>query len=46
MKKTTGFQVGKWLLIVMIVGSVIWLSRSVFQVDANSIRNWILSIGF
>lgn len=45
MKKTISLQIGKWLLIGIAVALVIWLSRSVFQVDANSIRNWILSFG-
>ncbi|MGH2317997.1 TVP38/TMEM64 family protein [Planococcus sp. SE5232] len=38
-------KVGKWLLAVFAVGLVIWLSRSVFDVDANDLRSWILSFG-
>lgn len=45
MKKNPSFQVAKWVLIVLVIGLVIWLSRSVFQVDANGIRDWILSFG-
>ncbi|MGE6370903.1 TVP38/TMEM64 family protein [Planococcus kocurii] len=45
MKKNPSFQVAKWVLIILVIGLVIWLSRSVFQVDANGIRDWILSFG-
>lgn len=45
MSKKTGLQIGKWLLLALAIGIAIWLSRSVFQIDANSIRNWILSFG-
>ena len=38
-------QLGKWLLLALAIGLAIWLSRSVFQIDANSIRSWILSFG-
>ncbi|MGB6409095.1 MAG: TVP38/TMEM64 family protein [Planococcus donghaensis] len=45
MKKSKGFQIAKWVAIAALIGIVIWLSRSVFQVDANDLRNWILSFG-
>lgn len=45
MNKSTRLKIGKWLLIAAAVGLVIWLSRSVFEVDANDLRNWILSFG-
>ncbi|EGA91015.1 SNARE associated protein [Planococcus donghaensis MPA1U2] len=45
MKKSKGFQIAKWVAIAVLIGIVIWLSRSVFQVDANDLRNWILSFG-
>ncbi|WP_142829598.1 TVP38/TMEM64 family protein [Planococcus soli] len=38
-------QIGKWLLLASLVGLVFWLSRSVFEVDANDLRSWILSFG-
>lgn len=43
--KSRRLQIAKWLLIAVGVGLVIWLSRSVLQVDANDLRNWILSFG-
>jgi len=39
-------QLAKWLIAAVAVLAIVWLSRSVFDVDANSIRNWILSFGF
>lgn len=39
-------QVLKWLAVAVAVALLIWLSRSVFQVDAEDLRNWILSFGF
>ncbi|AQU79314.1 MULTISPECIES: TVP38/TMEM64 family protein [Planococcus] len=45
MSKSRALQIAKWLLIAVAVGLVIWLSRSVFQVDANDLRKWILSFG-
>lgn len=44
MNKNT-LQIRKWLLVAAAVGLVIWLSRSVFDVDANDLRSWILSFG-
>lgn len=38
-------QIGKWLLIVAVIVLIVWLSRSVFEVDANDLRSWILSFG-
>ncbi|MFC4712089.1 TVP38/TMEM64 family protein [Planococcus dechangensis] len=38
-------QLAKGLIAAVVVLAIIWLSRSVFEVDANSIRNWILSFG-
>jgi uncharacterized membrane protein YdjX (TVP38/TMEM64 family) len=38
-------QLAKWLIVAVVILAIIWLSRSVFEVDANSIRNWILSFG-
>lgn len=38
-------QLVKGLIAAVIILAIIWLSRSVFEVDANSIRNWILSFG-
>lgn len=38
-------QIGKWLLVAAAVGLIIWLSRSVFDIDANDLRSWILSFG-
>lgn len=46
MKKEKGYLIGKWVLIGIAIGVVIWLSRSVFQIDAEGLRNWILSFGF
>lgn len=46
MKKGKGYLIGKWVLIGIAIGVVIWLSRSVFQIDAEGLRNWILSFGF
>lgn len=45
MSKSTALQIGKWLLAAFAVGLVIWLSRSVFEVDATDLRSWILSFG-
>lgn len=45
MSKETVRRIVKWLLLALAIGIAIWLSRSVFQIDANSIRNWILSFG-
>lgn len=39
-------QLVKWLGVAAAVALLIWLSRSVFQVDASDLRNWILSFGF
>jgi len=38
-------QIAKWLTVAVVVALLIWLSRSVFQVDASDLRNWILSFG-
>lgn len=38
-------RVVKWLLLAIAIGLVIWLSRSVFDVEAEDIRSWILSFG-
>lgn len=38
-------RVVKWLLLAIALGLVIWLSRSVFDVEAEDIRSWILSFG-
>lgn len=38
-------QLVKGLIAAVVILTIIWLSRSVFEVDANSIRNWILSFG-
>ncbi|AIY05441.1 hypothetical protein Plano_1476 [Planococcus sp. PAMC 21323] len=46
MNKKKSLQLAKWIAIAALIGIVIWLSRSVFQVDANDLRNWILSFGF
>lgn len=46
MNKSTRLQIGKWLLVVAAVVLAIWLSRSVFEIDANDLRSWILSFGF
>lgn len=45
MNNSITLKIGKWLLAAFAVGLVIWLSRSVFEVDANDIRSWILSFG-
>ncbi|MCH4827271.1 MAG: TVP38/TMEM64 family protein [Planococcus sp. (in: firmicutes)] len=45
MNKSKGLQIAKWVAIAALIGIAIWLSRSVFQVDANDLRNWILSFG-
>ncbi|WP_394119913.1 TVP38/TMEM64 family protein [Planococcus donghaensis] len=45
MNSSVTLKVAKWLLAVFAVGLVIWLSRSVFEVDANDLRSWILSFG-
>lgn len=45
MKQSTSHQIGKWLLVAAAIGLAIWLSRSVFQFDANDLRRWILSFG-
>ena len=36
-------RIAKWLLVAVAIGLVIWLSRSVFDVEAEGLRNWILS---
>ena len=46
MKKGTAPIIGKWLLAAAAIVLIVWLSRSVFDVDANGIRRWILSFGF
>ncbi|MBD8015542.1 TVP38/TMEM64 family protein [Microbacterium sp. APC 3898] len=46
MKKGTAPKIGKWLLAAAAIVLIIWLSRSVFDVDANGLRRWILSFGF
>ncbi|MGM0898046.1 MAG: TVP38/TMEM64 family protein [Bacillota bacterium] len=38
-------QIGKWILGASAIALAIWLSRSVFQVDAEDLRSWILSFG-
>lgn len=45
MNKKKSLQIAKWIAIAALIGIVIWLSRSVFQVDANDLREWILSFG-
>ena len=45
MSKRTGFQIGKWLLLAIAVAAFVWLSRSVFEIDADGLRNWIVSFG-
>lgn len=45
MSKKTGLQIGKWLLLAAFVALAIWLSRSVLKIDADGLRNWILSFG-
>lgn len=45
MKKSKGFLIGKWVVIAIVVGIAIWLSRSVFNIDADGLRSWILSFG-
>ncbi|CEG21759.1 TVP38/TMEM64 family inner membrane protein YdjZ [Planococcus massiliensis] len=34
-----------WLAAILGVGAVYWISRSVFQLDAQAVRSWILSFG-
>ena len=46
MKKGTAPIIGKWLLAAAAIVLIVWLSRSVFDGDANGIRRWILSFGF
>lgn len=46
MKNANRVQLIKWLAVLAAVGVGIWLSRSVFQVDVNDLRNWILSFGW
>ena len=46
MKKGTAPKIGKWLLAAAAIFLIIWLSRSVFDIDANGLRRWILSFGF
>lgn len=46
MKKGTAPKIGKWLLIAASIVLIVWLSRSIFDIDANGIRRWILSFGF
>lgn len=46
MKKGTAPKIGKWLLAAAAIVLIIWLSRSVFDIDANGLRRWILSFGF
>lgn len=36
---------GKWLLLAAVIVLIVWLSRSVFDIDANGLRSWILSFG-
>lgn len=38
-------RIAKWLLAAVAIGLVIWLSRSVFDVEAEDLRSWILSFG-
>ncbi|QMT16009.1 TVP38/TMEM64 family protein [Planococcus maritimus] len=38
-------RVIKWFLAALAIVLVIWLSRSVFDVNAEGLRNWILSFG-
>ncbi len=38
-------RVIKWSLAALAIVLVIWLSRSVFDVNAEGLRNWILSFG-
>jgi len=38
-------RIAKWLLVAVAIGLVIWLSRSVFDVEAEDLRSWILSFG-
>ena len=45
MKKSGIPASGKWLLIAAGIGLVIWFSRSVFEIDENGLRSWILSFG-
>lgn len=34
-----------WLAAIAAVGTVYWISRSVFQIDVKEVRSWILSFG-
>ncbi len=45
MKDIKLVQWGKWTALLLAVGGLIWLGRSVFQVNANDLRSWILSFG-
>lgn len=45
MKDIKLVQWGKWIAILLAVGGLSWLGRSVFQVNANDLRGWILSFG-
>ncbi len=45
MKKSTGFLIAKWTAVAIIIAIAIWLSRSVFNIDADGLRSWILSFG-
>ncbi|MFP3357455.1 TVP38/TMEM64 family protein [Planococcus sp. SIMBA_143] len=38
-------RIAKWLLVAVAIGLGIWLSRSVFDVEAEDLRSWILSFG-
>ncbi|ANU19392.1 TVP38/TMEM64 family protein [Planococcus plakortidis] len=38
-------RVIKWLLLAVAIALAIWLSRSVFDVEAEGLRSWILSFG-
>lgn len=45
MKNRTAPKFGKWLLLAAAIVLIVWLSRSVFDIDANGLRSWILSFG-
>lgn len=34
-----------WLAAILAIATVYWVSRSVFQLDVNEVRSWILSFG-
>ena len=34
-----------WLAAILAIGTVYWISRSVFQLDVKEVRSWILSFG-